>query len=109
MAIFISGVSGSKNLASFTDRFFHFSRPPGFRRAFDAAKRNRRFGHIQCQRSKKSSSRGKRRRPVFLCSRALRVKVESKIIPASFLKIEGRGRSLGQKTGERGIDRRIGK
>ena len=37
------------------------------------------------------------------------VKVGGKIIPASFLKIEGRGRSLGRKTGERGTDRRIGR
>ena len=39
----------------------------------------------------------------------MRVKRRGKAIPASFLKIEGRGRSLGQKTGERGIDRRIGR
>ena len=40
----------------------------------------------------------------------MRVKVGGKTIPASFLKIEGRGkRSLGRKTGERGIDRRIGR
>ena len=37
----------------------------------------------------------------------MRVKIRGKAIPASFLKIEGRGRSLGRKTGERGIDRRI--
>ena len=35
--------------------------------------------------------------------------VGGKAIPVSFLKIEGRGRSLGQKTEERGIDRRIGR
>ena len=29
------------------------------------------------------------------------IKVEGKVISASFLKIEGRGRSLGRKTGER--------
>ena len=39
----------------------------------------------------------------------MRVNVGGKAIPASFLKIEGRGRSLVRKTGERGIDRRIGK
>ena len=37
------------------------------------------------------------------------VKVRTKIIPASFLKVEGRGSSLGQKTGERGTDRIIGR
>ena len=39
----------------------------------------------------------------------MRVNVGGKPIPASFLKIEGRGRSSGRKTGERGIDRRIGR
>ena len=39
----------------------------------------------------------------------MRVKVGGKAIPASFLKVEGRGRSLGRKTGERGTDRRIGR
>ena len=57
-------------------------------------------------REVESSSRGKRR--VFLCRRTVRVKTRGKAIPASFLKIEG-GRSLGRKTGERGIDRRIGR
>ena len=33
---FITFVSGSKSLAPFTNRTFHLSRPPGFRRAFDA-------------------------------------------------------------------------
>ena len=65
MAIFITSVSGSESLASFTNRFFHLRRPPGFRMAFDAAERNGRFGCIQYQRAKESSSRGKRR--VFLC------------------------------------------
>ena len=39
----------------------------------------------------------------------MRVKVGGKAIPASFLKIEGRGCSLERKTGERRIDRRIGR
>ena len=63
--------------------------------AFDAAERNARFGSIQCQRSKESSSRGKRKRRVFLCRRTVRVKVGGKVIPASFLKIEGRGTLVG--------------
>ena len=94
LAIFITSVSGSKSLASFTNRFFHFSGPSGFRRAFDAAKRNGRFGRIQCQKSKESSSRGKRR--VFLC-RTVRVKVKGRVILASFLKIEGWGTPVGAK------------
>ena len=59
--------------------------------AFDAAERNGKFGRIQCQRGKESSSRGKRR--VFLDRRTAKVKVRSKVIPTSFLKIE-RGRTL---------------
>ena len=51
LAIFITSVSGSESLASFTNRTFHLRRPPGFRRAFDAAERNGRFSHIQCQRA----------------------------------------------------------
>ena len=94
---------------SFTNHTFHLSRPLGCRRAFDAAERNRTCGRIQCQRGKKRSSRGKRKRRVFLCRRTVGVKVGSKAIPGSFLKIEGGGRSLGQKTGERGTDRRIGR
>ena len=50
---------------------------------------------------------GKRR--VFLCRRTVRVKVKGKVIPASFLKIEGRGRSLEQKNGERDTVSRIGR
>ena len=96
LAIFITSVSGSGNLASFANRFFHFSRPPGFRRAFDAVERNRRFGRIQCQRGKESS-RGKRKRRVFLCRRTVRVKVKGKVIPASFLKIEGKKTLVGAK------------
>ena len=95
LAICIASVSDSESLASFTNRAFHLSRPPGFRMAFDAAKRNGRFGRIQYQRSKKSSSRGKRR--VFLCRTTVRVEVQGKAIPASFLKIEGPGTLVGAK------------
>ena len=54
--IFLTSVSGSKSLTSFTNRFFNFSIPPKFRMASDAAERGERFGRIQCQRSKDSSS-----------------------------------------------------
>ena len=83
--------------AILTNCTFHLSRPPGFRRAFDATERNRRFGCIQCQRGKESSSRGKRKIRVFLCRRTVGVKVGGKVIPASFLKIEGRGALVGTK------------
>ena len=63
--------------------------------AFDAAERNGRFGRIQCQRSKESSSRGKRKRRVFLCRRT--VKVKGKVVPASFREIERRGTFVGTK------------
>ena len=71
--------------------------------AFDAAERNGRFGRIQCQRGKESSSsRGKRKRRVFLCKRTVGEKVGGKVIPASFLKVEGRRTLVGAKDwGER--------
>ena len=62
--------------------------------AFDAAERNGRFGRIHCQRSKESSRRKKR---IFLRRRTMRVKVGGKVIPASFLKIEGRRTLVGAK------------
>ena len=65
--------------------------------AFDAAQRNGGFGRIQCQRSKESSSKGKRKRRVFLCRRTVRVIVKGKVIPASFLKIKGWGTFVGAK------------
>ena len=64
---------------------------------FDAAKMTERFGCIRCQRSKKSSSRGKRKRRVFLCRRAVKVKVKGKVIPTNFLKIEECGTLVGSK------------
>ena len=95
MAIFITSVSRSKSLVSFTNRTFHLSRPPGFRRAFDTAERNGKFGQIQCQRGKESSRREIRNRRAFLCRRTVRVKVGGKAISASFLKIEGRDTLIG--------------
>ena len=73
------------------------------------AKRNGRFGHIQCHRYKESSSKGKKKRRVFHCRRTVKVKVGGKAIQASFLKIKGRGTLEGRETGERGIDKRIGR
>ena len=70
--------------------------------AFDVAERNGRFGRIPCQRGEESSSRGKRKRRVFLCRRTVGVKVGGKAIPASFLKVEGRRALVGAKDrGER--------
>ena len=77
--------------------------------AFAAAKRNERFGHVQYQRNEESSSRGKKKRRVFLCRDTVTVELKGKVIPASFLKIEGRGCSLGQKTGETVTVSRIGR
>ena len=50
----ITSVSGSVRLASFTNRFFHFSELPDFWMEFDAVERNEKLGHIYCQRSKES-------------------------------------------------------
>ena len=63
---------------------------------------NGKFGRIQCQRSQESHSRGKRKRGVFLCRRAVRVEVKSKVIPMSFLKIVRRGSLLGRKSIKKG-------
>ena len=62
LTIFIASLSCSKSLTSFTNRTFHFSGHPGFM----AFERNGKFGRIQCQRSKESSSssRGKRSIPL---------------------------------------------
>ena len=57
LAIFITSVSGSKSLTSFTNRFFHFSDSPGLRMTFDAAERNGRFYRIQCQRSREQQQK----------------------------------------------------
>ena len=92
-----SFVASANCVASFTNRTFHLSRPPGFRMAFDTAERNGRFGRIQCQRGKESSCRGKRKRQVFLFRRTVGVKVKGKVIPASFLKIEGRRTLVGAR------------
>ena len=48
-------------------------------------------------REVESSSRGKRKRRVFLCRGTVRVNVGGKPIPASYLKIEGRGALVGVK------------
>ena len=77
--------------------------------AFDAAERNGRFGRIQCQKSKESNSRGKRKRRVFFCRRTVRVKVKDKVIPSSFLKIEGRGTFVGAKDWRKRDIKRIGR
>ena len=52
---------------------------------------------IQCQRSKGNSSKGKKKRRVFLCRRTVRVKVKTKLIPRSFPKIQEREPFVGAK------------
>ena len=52
---------------------------------------------IQCQRSKENSSKGKKKRRVFLCRRTVRVKVKSKVILTSFPKIQERETFVGAK------------
>ena len=52
---------------------------------------------IQCQRSIENSRKGKKKGRVFLCRRTVRVEVKSKVIPTSFLKIEGRKTFVGAK------------
>ena len=76
LTILIACTTGSKNLTYTAYHFFYFRRPPGLTLAFDVAEKNGKFGPIQCQRSKESSSKGKR--GVFLCRRTVRVKVKGK-------------------------------
>ena len=95
--IFITSLSGSKSLASFTNCTFHLSRPPGLGWHLMRSKEMGRYCRIQCQKGKESSSRGKRKRGVFLCRRTVGVKVGDKVIPASFLKVEGRRLLVGAK------------
>ena len=52
---------------------------------------------IQCHRSKENSSKGKKKRRVFLCRRTVRVKVKSKVILTSFPKSQGRETFVGAK------------
>ena len=100
LAIFIPSVSCIESLASFTNHYFHFSRP-GFGMALNAAERNGRFDRNQCQIGKESGSRGKKKRRAFLCRRTMTVKVRSKVIPTSFWKVEGRGDSCWVKRPEK--------
>ena len=65
---------GSKKPYIFRLSLFSLQKTTRLKVAFDAAERNGKFGRIQCQRSKESSNRGKRKRAVFLCIKA----VESK-------------------------------
>ena len=93
-------MKGNKSFASFSICFFHLGRPPRLRLALVAALKNARFGRIQCQRNEEnSSSRRKRKRQLFLYRRTVRVEVKSKVIPTSFLKVEGRGTFVGKKQG----------
>ena len=48
-------------------------------------------------KEKRKERKGKKKRQVFLCRRTVRVKVKSKVIPTSFLKIQGRETFLGAK------------
>ena len=56
-----SSVSGRKSLASFTNRTFHLSRPPGFRMAFDEAERNGRFGAFSAREVKRAAAEERER------------------------------------------------
>ena len=100
--IFIASTRGSKSLASFLYRSFHFWKPTGLRLAFDAAERNRKFGCIKCQRSKVSRRKEKKKRGVFLCRKTVRFIVKGKLIPTNLLKIEGRRPYVGTEKRKEG-------
>ena len=94
LTIFITSMSDSKSLSLIA------SSTSGLKSAFNAFEMNGKFGRIQCQKSKESSSRGKRQ--VFLCRRTVRVKVNCKVIPTSTLKIEGRQLYVGGRPEKEG-------
>ena len=58
---------------------------------------------------KRAAAAAKRKRRVFLCGRTVGVKVDGKVILASFLKTEGRGTLVGAKDQRERTDRRIGR
>ena len=65
MAIFITSVSGSKSLASFTNRLFHLRRPSGFRRAFDAAEKNGSLAAFSAREVKRAAAEERERDKYF--------------------------------------------
>ena len=83
LTIFNAYMSGSKSL--------HLSLQQTTRLKVDGAEGNGKFGRIQCQKSKESSSRGTKKWQLFLCRRIVRVEVKDKLIPKSSLKIYRRG------------------
>ena len=70
--------------------------------AFNTVESNGRLGCTQCWRSKESRNRGKSKRGVYLFRRTVRVKVQSKAIKASFLKIEGKWAFVGRRPEKEG-------
>ena len=58
---------------------------------------------------KRAAAEERRKKRVFLCRRTVRVKIGGKVIPASFLKIEGRGALVGAKDWRERDERRIGR
>ena len=76
-----------KSLTSFTYSIFHSKKLPTLRLAFDTTERNKKLAAFDA-RVVQSNSRGKRKRKVFLCKGAERVKVKGKVVPTSFLKNE---------------------
>ena len=66
--------------------------------AFHAANRNgmEDLAVFSVTEVKRAAAEEKKRR-IFLCRRTVRVKVQGKVIPTSFLKIEARGTFVGVK------------
>ena len=93
LTIFINSMCSNKSLAFFTNRFFQFSEPPDLRLAFEIAKKTEDLAAF----SVSEVMRGKRNKQVFLYRRIVKFKVKSKVIPASFLKIEERVTFVGAK------------
>ena len=66
LSIFITSVSSSKSLKSFTNCFFYFSGTPGYRMAFDAVKKNEKFIRIQCQRREQQQQSNEKETSILL-------------------------------------------
>ena len=65
--------------------------------ALDATKGMEDLATFNVREVKRAAAEEREGMGVFLCRRTVRIKVKSKVIPASFLKIKGWGTSVGAK------------
>ena len=94
LTIFITSMSGSKSLGSFTNHFFHFRKPPDLRLAFARLKGIETLVAFNASEVKKPQLRKEKERSIPL-QKGSESKVEGEVIPTSFLKIIRRGSFVG--------------